>query len=1451
MNNYTYNNKLVGKKQLKQLLGWCFTNYNCVEACALADELKHLGFKYATKAGISISIEDLKVPFVKNQMLQKANKEILNAEKICLKGKITDVERFQKMIDTWSITSESLKNEVISYFKNYDPLNSVYIMAFSGARGNVSQVRQLVGMRGLMADPSGAILKLPIKKNFREGLTITDYLMSAYGARKGIIDTALKTANSGYLTRRLIDVAQDILIREKDCFSNYSYLIINADLDIIHKKILGRLINKPIYKPKTQELICDVNTQITEDLIHLFKQYKIKEFYIRSPLTCTLYRSVCQRCYGWDTAKENLIDFGEAVGIIAGQSIGEPGTQLTMRTFHTGGIFTAEISQQLTSPITGLIKFSGALKTLVLRTNKGESVLLTKNSGSVVIIPENNKANLIQVELIRNTILFAKNNQYIKKNDIIGELATNKKQLKIEITPIVAPTAGEIIIPRLRDKDKLIKKNQLLWLLSGQLYKGPINSFLNFYSDYKINNFCYIFRTKIITPFAGTINITSEKKNMLEQVFKVTNKTQLILNCAIQKWYKNCSNNQYLLGFSNYKYLINGKKENYWKFLGNLFTNKFKTLTGGTIFYINPIDVLSEKKVFYYKPTESCTYKYILQEIIFLADIFSMISEIFKDLLIIKNVEKTWRKQIFLIWNTIHVKDYPKNSNEIKFIKISNTLVWLMEETYPVNSTKNMVLVDDGTFISKDFEIFPSLFSKTQGIIKFSQHNQFINDIAIKTGVAYKGKNLEKFSNKLYFPGEMIASDITIRQPSFCENISTENRNQLLVRPLEIYEVPFNKSINKKLNAKSKLKNIFALTSINRCFYKSNQKIKQNESINLILNVLKLKFRQNSINNLNIEILPNLQKQSIQISITKRIFLNHYIPPKLRYTSIQTCLTVENNQFINSYINLGYLESITKKSLKIVKIKSKSNITKQVFLISNEDCTLVNKTDYEEKMINDLIINKQNLRNSGRIIIDNKNLLTIQKGRPYFFPNCKNSDPILKQDVSYKIFLQDNKKLDKILNQKLLINLRYYDIRKKYFSQKNLTHESLTRRFEFSKMFIKKNNKLYIKKVPVLIKTAAIKQLNSEINYFSQLQTTRRISYEHPRDIKKFRKLHIFFKNSDLATNFIRSPLNFESNLMLFRIVANPFQDSIKIFSITEDYFEDDYNNVFCKNNQFVENGQTLGLLNFEKEITGDIVQGLPRIEQLFEARKVRLLHKLIPTSKKKYLLIQKTTVDSSLEFRKLGTSIKENEKINPHNLLKIYFNYYASTKQFVCDRTQKFISTNLLNNYEACYRTFKKVQSLILNLIQSVYKSQGVNIMNKHFEVIIKQMTTKVLITHEGNTSLLPREIIDLYHIEYINKIMRSNKKQVAYYVPILFGITKASLNNPSFISAASFQETTRVLTKAAIEGKLDWLRGLKENIIIGRLIPAGTGSQTYKNCFKRKTVSLIDSQLQIKNLI
>jgi len=590
MKNYTYQNNLVGKKQLRQILGWSFTNYDSMQACSLADELKYLGFKYATTAGISISIEDLRVPFIKNLMLEKANQEIINSEKIFLKGKITEVERFQKIIDTWSLTSESLKDQVINYFKKYDPLNSVYIMAFSGARGNLSQVRQLVGMRGLMSDPSGQIMNLPIKQNFREGLTITDYLMSGYGARKGIVDTALKTANSGYLTRRLIDVAQDILIREKDCTTNHSVLVL---ADGFSKKIVGRILNKSIKDPKTLTIIAEKNSQVTPLLLETLKKKKVAQIYLRSPLTCKLYRAICQQCYGWDLSTENLVDIGEAVGILAGQSIGEPGTQLTMRTFHTGGIFTSEARQQIISPVNGIIRFSKFLETIVLRTNRGEDVLVTKNSGSLILIPDSPKQNISKIELSRNTILFPKHNQYIQKDTVIGELINTNKQLKREIKPIVSNTSGEIIIPKLKTKLNSLNNNKLLWLLSGQLYNSPKNSYINFYSDYKLNKDSYIFRTKIINSYSGFITYKNLKKSLYERQITIQNNIYSLLNSSLQHLSKNIGNSTTILKFTNRKYLLNTKIKNLKTYLkitrkqkfAKLITNVYTTKTGGIVFY--------------------------------------------------------------------------------------------------------------------------------------------------------------------------------------------------------------------------------------------------------------------------------------------------------------------------------------------------------------------------------------------------------------------------------------------------------------------------------------------------------------------------------------------------------------------------------------------------------------------------------------------------------------------------------------------------------------------------------------------------------------------------------------------------------------------------------------------------------------------------------------------------
>jgi DNA-directed RNA polymerase subunit beta' len=1417
MKNYTYQNNLIGKKQLKQLLSWSFTNYDSMQACFLADELKYLGFKYATQAGISISIEDLKIPFVKNLMLEKANKEIIDSEKVYLKGKITEIERFQKIIDTWSLTSESLKDQVIHFFKNYDPLNSVYIMAFSGARGNLSQVRQLVGMRGLMSDPSGEIMKLPIKKNFREGLTITDYLMSGYGARKGIIDTALKTANSGYLTRRLIDVAQDILIREKDCLTTHSFLILLDKNDfkktsLIYEKILGRIINKPIFDSKTGTLLAKINTPITPSLIRELNQRQVQKIYIRSPLTCNLYRAICQKCYGWDLANENLVDIGEAVGILAGQSIGEPGTQLTMRTFHTGGIFTSEVRQQIISPLNGIIRFYKTLKTVILRTNRGEDVLVTKNSGSLVLIPDDNTQNLVQIEVLKNTILFPKNNQYILKDTVIGELINTNKQVKTEVKTIVSDKSGEIFMPRLKKKINLLNHNKLIWILSGQLYNSPNNSFINFYPDYKLSKYSYIFRTKIINHYSGFVKFVNNKQSLYKQSITLTSNKYSLFNSSIKKLPRSICNQNSILNLDNLKYLVTIKENESKSYLqltrnqqfGSLATNSFRTFTGGILYY---------------------DYRNIIKS---------------------NEINKT----IDYYWNEYIFKDKYKSPVSYR------TIVWVEEEVHKVDCEQNVLFVEDGDLISEGFELISNTFSKTSGIIIIKQKNSKVQSISIKSGLVYEGQQFQNTDKKLYYPGEILFSNIPIKNLSFCEHITGKKSEQLLIRPVELYEVPYSNldAIHYQNEQNSNV--LFKLDIKNIYVYKPNQSLKNVENLNLIRN--KLIFQTNKLlkNQLNIQFVNNRKLNSVNFKISEKLKLNNYISPYLKYKNLQSCSLIQENQFVDSYTILSYLEALSLNYIEIVKIKIKQKDIKQILLISNKDCLTLEKKEFPKKKLNDFIINSSNVNETGKIIIVNDNYLTLQKGKPYFFPNCKNDSLMNRINLQYKLVSPN--RIQHRLKTTRSIFLNYSNRLKlsikKNFDSKNFSKNKMSRKFELSKLFFKKDGKLYSSLIPTFLKKFSIKNHESKLN-LHQIISLNKDKKKTKSKKKKKRKQErmLLIKSSDLINNKFKEENNFFSQLALVKFVEHPFEKtskSVSLYSITEDFFEQEVNSVFCKNTEFIEDGQTIGLLNLEKEITGDIVQGLPRIEEILEARKKNINLTGIPTSQKKGLLVQKTSLDPTFEFRKLGTAIKESEKINPHKLLKTYFNYYGLIKSFLCDRTKSTKYNRLINNYEGSYKSFKQVQSFILKSVQSVYESQGVMINDKHLEIIIKQMTTKILITSEGNTPLLRREVVDLYHIHYINQIINAQQKQAASYVPLLLGISKAALNNPSFISAASFQETTRVLTKAAIEGRIDWLRGLKENIIIGHLIPAGTGSQNYRNSFQR-SLSRTRQLKEIKEII
>src|SRR6187399_1628973 len=349
-------NGLLKKKGQQQAVRYCYLHYGLEKTVEMLDSLKNLGFTYATRSGLSIGIDDLIIPAKKAEFVQGARDEVIKVEGQYQDGAITNGERYNKVIAIWSEVTEKVADEMFGEMEGLDRsgrnFNPVYIMADSGARGSKQQIRQLAGMRGLMAKPSGEIIETPITSNFREGLTVLQYFISTHGARKGLADTALKTADSGYLTRRLVDVAQDVIISEIDCGAldgiSASAIVEGGEtIEPLRDRIIGRVTLEKLVDPFSGETIIEANQDIDEDLAQRIEEAGVEKVKIRSVLTCASRRGVCTKCYGRDLATGKMVEIGQAVGVIAAQSIGEPGTQLTMRTFHIGGT-ASRVSEQST-----------------------------------------------------------------------------------------------------------------------------------------------------------------------------------------------------------------------------------------------------------------------------------------------------------------------------------------------------------------------------------------------------------------------------------------------------------------------------------------------------------------------------------------------------------------------------------------------------------------------------------------------------------------------------------------------------------------------------------------------------------------------------------------------------------------------------------------------------------------------------------------------------------------------------------------------------------------------------------------------------------------------------------------------------------------------------------------------------------------------------------------------
>ena len=399
-------NKALKKKEISKLINVSFRKCGLKETVVFADKLLQAGFRLATKAGISICIDDMLVPFEKHEIIRRAQTEVKEIEKQYVSGLVTSGERYNKVVDIWGKSGDEVSKVMMAKLSKemvidrhgkevaQESFNSIYMMADSGARGSAAQIRQVAGMRGLMAKPDGSIIETPITANFREGLNVLEYFISTHGARKGLADTALKTANSGYLTRRLVDVTQDLVVTEQDCGTHNGYLmraIVEGGevIESLRDRVLGRTVAEDVLHPENRAVVAQAGSMLDEDKIDELEAHGVDEVKVRTALTCETRFGICAKCYGRDLGRGGLINHGEAVGVIAAQSIGEPGTQLTMRTFHIGGAASrAAIASSVEAKSSGTIGFNATMRYV---TNSKSELVVISRSGEIVIQDEHGR----------------------------------------------------------------------------------------------------------------------------------------------------------------------------------------------------------------------------------------------------------------------------------------------------------------------------------------------------------------------------------------------------------------------------------------------------------------------------------------------------------------------------------------------------------------------------------------------------------------------------------------------------------------------------------------------------------------------------------------------------------------------------------------------------------------------------------------------------------------------------------------------------------------------------------------------------------------------------------------------------------------------------------------------------------------------------------------------------
>lgn len=1346
-------NSCFDKSQIKNLVSWFLKTYGEKQTIDLLESLKYLGFHQATLAGISLGIEDLEISPDKPILISKAHVATHQIDQQNAAGSLTSVEKSQCLIDTWNQTSDLLRVSAIQNFRTRNSVNPVYMMAFSGARGNVSQVRQLVAMRGLMADPQGAILEFPIQSNFREGLTITEYLISCYGARKGLVDTALRTATSGYLTRRLVDSAQHAVVSMIDCGTQRGIVLQGHALK---KRIFGRVLAKSL--TSTHHITFQRNSVISADIAKIIGLFHTKVL-IRSPLTCAATTSICQLCYGWNLASGKLVHMGEAVGVIAAQSIGEPGTQLTMRTFHTGGVgvLSDQALKQIETPYQGKIIFKEALPGRFIRTPHGKIAYMVKYSHQdpnrllfKIKSIENSQRDFVvrEQEFPSGSLLFVKNGEVVVAHQLVAQalhVQLKKQKLPESSHPVYSPLDGQVFFESmplsvrkevLTPTEKQKKNNEKSPIeLPEVRTMSKIGSFWVFsgHNQHEIHTSqCFLEPGDLISPQSilfdyhfytsgqAQLKRIGSKFGFGVPIFQIPINNVHFIKCAYKISIKRAFSEKFL-------YQSNGQHDPFFIWYPSANLDALTNLEQKSNLKKSRSDLENEK-------LSGSALVYTHLSSLYLQLPFSSpgdgVSEQLSDLdqkIIDSRVTKG---HFFILQMSKKLTFQPKTHNQsflLKFRKFVFTIELKSASPFMRRALNTVHLGSISRLSDKHFTKKQSWFyiPKSKTLLEFQlleKRNKIFSNIGrqlLPTGVCI---------DDLCFPKQYILFDI----------ISQKTIELQKAKRLGTYKIERTWYTEKTI-----LDKVFFTTS-DQIFVKKhidfqNKKYQLNSSISNALGLIWYKFEKvqsNRDKNLQISCFFSPKRSIHKDDLMSQGFEFHFAR---EYSVFEpTPLRKKWANYLGKINFFDRTNPLSSKQIKTIfplhskaKIKFQLDVPIQSGWILNKNLTRIHCILHKNQSFPNLNTKFARISNS---VARGLNVFLYQFGA------LKNSKKLSLQTYSNNWIIPSEPFSTGCIKARMLGEFRYK-------SKKTTGTFTNTLRLQ----------DLLTLKLRQRVEKISLQELGTTSLYVGKMirwgdEIYPGIASAHNGQILKLTSTNLTLQ--------VGIPL-----LASARGIVHVF------------------------NNELITKNQILMTLKSRRLQTEDIVQGIPKIEQLFEARESQ----------------GGQVLPDSVHSRLRNAFVRELE----HPTYLFSGTEYKSSEQRAI----------------AVETSFLEAQHFLVENIVDAYANQGVKISEKHVEVIVRQMTSRVRILEGGETGLLPGEFVQHRWIQQFNKHLRDIGLSEATYEPLVLGISKSVLQSESFLLAASFQEVSRVLVRSALSKKRDFLRGLHENVIVGQLIPAGTG--------------------------